>query len=70
MRCDACREDWSYNNLCPTCWTDLITKYLPDQEWKCGVCGEDLIVKGIDLESGTLVQSVICKKCKVVYRPE
>ena len=70
MRCDICRKDWSYNRLCPTCWSDLVNKHMPSQDWKCGVCGEDVIVKGMELEEGTLIQQIVCPKCLVVYLPE
>ena len=70
MICDLCGEHWSYNRLCPTCWSDFVNKTMPDQEWKCGVCGEDVILKGIDIDGGFLLQQVTCKTCKVVYLPE
>jgi len=43
---------------------------MPDQDWKCGVCGEPVTLKGIDTGEGFLLQSIVCEKCMVVYLPE
>lgn len=70
MRCDICREDWSYNRLCPTCWEAFVNKVMPDQNWECSVCHEQVNLKGIDLADGFLLQQISCDTCKVVYKPE